>query len=281
MFHKEEAAITEWSPENVKMCANRQREILSCAVSMLRPGGVLVYSTCTFAPEEDEEMVNWLLASYPDLELLPIDTDALGISQGDLPGTGRIWPHRQRGEGHFVVRFKRRGELLPHRKNAALTAGLSVSGAVRSSGKGKKGKKDRAAESTNAWNCFEEFATQELRCELSGRRLEFGEQLYLVPEAMPDLKGLKVVRPGLHLGTNKKHRFEPAHALALALHPSEVTQIHETDEPEKYLRGETLSCDPSLKGWTLITYQGQPMGWGKADRGIMKNHYPKGLRINW
>lgn len=281
MFHKEEAALTEWSPENVVMCAVRQKEILACAVNMLRPGGVLVYSTCTFAPAEDEEMVNWLLAEYTDLELQPIDTEALGISEGNLPGTGRIWPHRQRGEGHFVARLKKRGELLPHRKNAAMTAGLSGQETARSSGKGKKGKKDRAAESTNAWNCFEEFATQELRCELSGRRLEFGEQLYLVPEEMTELKGLKVVRPGLHLGTNKKNRFEPSHALALAMRAEDAVQVFETGEPEKYLRGETLSCDPSLKGWTLITCQGQPMGWGKADRGIMKNHYPKGLRINW
>lgn len=281
MFHKEEAAVTEWSPENVKMCANRQREILSCAVSMLRPGGVLVYSTCTFAPEEDEEMVDWLLASYPDLELLPIDTDALGISEGDLPGTGRIWPHRQRGEGHFVARLKKSGELSP-RRNAEQLSVTDAEKLSRDGNKGKKGKKDRTgAESADVWSCYEEFASRTLRCELSGRRQVFGEQLYLLPELMPDIRGLKVVRPGLHLGTNKKNRFEPSHALALALRPSEVAQIHETDEPEKYLRGETLSCDPELAGWTLITCQGQPMGWGKADRGVMKNHYPKGLRVNW
>lgn len=282
MFHKEEAALTEWSPENVVMCAIRQKEILACAVNMLRPGGVLVYSTCTFAPAEDEEMVGWLLAEYPDLELLPIDTEKLGISEGSVPGTGRIWPHRQRGEGHFVARLKKRGELLAHGKSAALAVGLSGLETARSGGKGKRGKSNRAGtENANAWSCYEEFAAQTLRCELTGRRLLFGDQLYLTPEEMPDLTGLKVVRPGLHLGTNKKNRFEPSHALALALHPSEVVQAYETAEPEKYLRGETLSCDPMLSGWTLITYQGQSMGWGKANRGIMKNHYPKGLRINW
>lgn len=281
MFHKEEAALTEWSPENVAMCAARQKEILACGVNMLRPGGVLVYSTCTFAPAEDEEMVSWLLETYADLALVPIDTEALGIAEGSLTGTGRIWPHRQKGEGHFVAKLKKRGELLPHRTSVSLTAGLSGQEAVGNSGKGKKGKKDRAAEGTNAWNCFEEFAAQELCCELSGRRLEFGDQLYLVPEGMIDLKGLKVIRPGLHLGTNKKNRFEPSHALALVLHAFEAVQVFETEEPEKYLRGETLSCDPDLSGWTLITYQGQPIGWGKANRGIMKNHYPKGLRINW
>ena len=170
---------------------------------------------------------------------------------------------------------------MPHRNSVAWTASGSGPEAVRSSGKGKKGKKDRAAaEGANAWSCYEEFAAQELCCEFSGRRLEFGEQIYLVPEEMQDLKGRRVVRPVLHFVTNKKNRFEPSHALALALKTSEAVQVCETDEPEKYLRGETISCDPSLKGWTLITYQGQPMGWGKADRGIMKNHYPKGLRVN-
>ena len=280
MFHKEEAALTEWSPENVEMCAKRQKEILACAVNMLRPGGVLVYSTCTFAPAEDEEMVDWLLKTYPELELLPIDTQALGISEGSLPGTGRIWPHMQRGEGHFVARVRKRGELTRHQTTGLLSA-MNTERPSRDAGKGKKGNKGRTgAEGVNAWNCYEEFARQTLCCELTGRRLEFGEQLYLVPDEMPDLKGLKVVRPGLHLGTNKKNRFEPSHALALALNVSEAVQVWETEEPEKYLRGETLSCDPALKGWTLITCQGQPMGWGKADRGIMKNHYPKGLRIN-
>ena len=279
MFHKEEAALTEWSPENVVMCADRQKEILASAVKMLRPGGVLVYSTCTFAPAEDEEMVAWLLAEYPDLELVPIDTKALGISEGDLPGTGRIWPHRQRGEGHFVARLKKRGTVLP-RQNTGFAAAMSVQEAAGGRGKGKKGKKDRpGADHGNAWSCYEDFTAQNLNTVWSGRRLQFGDQLYLIPEEMPDLKGLVVVRPGLHLGTNKKNRFEPSHALALALQSSEVKQLYETEEPEKYLRGETLACDPSLKGWTLVTCQGQPMGWGKADRGVMKNHYPKGLRI--
>ena len=281
MFHKEEAALTEWSPENVEMCAKRQKEILACAVNMLRPGGVLVYSTCTFAPAEDEEMADWLLKTYPELELLPIDTQALGISEGSLSGTGRIWPHMQRGEGHFVARFRVRGESLPHWSSADRPDAIRQE-TGRACGKGKKGKRDRVGtEKSDPWSCFEEFKEQLLDCGLSGKRLEFGDQLYLVPEAMPDLKGLKVVRPGLHVGTAKKNRFEPSHALALALHASEAAQVWETDEPEKYLRGETLSCDPSLRGWTLITCQGQPMGWGKADRGIMKNHYPKGLRINW
>ena len=277
MFHKEEAALTEWSPENVQMCAERQREILACAVNMLRPGGVLVYSTCTFAPAEDEDMIRWLLETYPDLALQPIDTAALGISDGTIEGTGRIYPHRQRGEGHFVARLKKDGIVIP--RQSILQSGLAQDGSDRRGKKGKK-KAEKAA-STDAWTGYETFAKQYLCCELTGCRQMFGDQLYLVPQEMTDLRGMKVLRPGLHLGTDKKNRFEPSHALALALRADQVTQICETDQPEQYLRGMTLSCDPSLDGWVLVIYQGMPLGWGKASRGVVKNHYPKGLRINW
>lgn len=275
MFHKEEAALTEWSPENVQMCAQRQRDILACAVNMLCPGGVLVYSTCTFAPAEDEDMIRWLLDKYPDLTLQPIDTAALGISDGEISGTGRIYPHRQRGEGHFVARLMKGGIRLP--RQSAVRVSDDSSG--KRDKKGKKKTKDVAL--TDAWASCEAFAKQYLRCELNGCRQMFGDQLYLVPQEMPDLRGMKVLRPGLHLGTDKKNRFEPSHALALALRADQVSQVCETDEPEQYLRGMTLSCDPALDGWVLVTYQGMPLGWGKASRGVVKNHYPKGLRINW
>ena len=265
MFHKEEAALQEWSPENVQHCAERQREILSCAVSMLRPGGVLVYSTCTFAPQEDEEMIAWLLETEQELSISPIDTQALGISDADISGCARIYPHRQRGEGHFIAKLVKQGHPMP-RPDAF------------SQQTKRQTKKERP---TDLWAGFDDFRKQSLSCELIGKRCQFGEQLYLVPPRMPDLTGLKVLRPGLHVGTNKKNRFEPAHALALALRAEEVRQVCETDEPEQFLRGMTLSCDGNLRGWVLVTYQGLPLGWGKANGGVVKNHYPKGLRINW
>ena len=275
MFHKEEAALTEWSVENVQMCAGRQQEILACAVNMLSPGGVLVYSTCTFAPAEDEEMVRWLLETYPDLTLQPIDTAALGISDGTVAGTGRIYPHRQRGVGHFVARLKKDGMRMV-RQPEVLSADP---GRTR---RDKKGKKNTGSvSSADAWAAYDMFAQQNLCCELTGRRQMFGDQLYLVPQEMTALDGMKVLRPGLHLGTDKKNRFEPSHALALALRADQVKQTCETDQPEQYLRGMTMNCDPSLEGWILVTYQGMPLGWGKASRGVVKNHYPKGLRIHW
>jgi NOL1/NOP2/sun family putative RNA methylase len=264
MFHKEEAALAEWSPENVVMCSERQREILTSAVPMLKAGGTLVYSTCTFAPAEDEEIVAWLLETFPELSLAPIDTDRLGISEGTIPGTGRIYPHRQWGEGHFLACLKKCGEYQP---------GVRLPSPERPRGKGKA--------KADPWKDYEAFAEKYLKIPPTGERLVFGDQLYLLPEGLSDISGLRVLRPGLHLGTNKKNRFEPGHALALALEKSQVSQCFETDEPEKFLRGETFSCSDSLEGWTLVTCHGLSMGWGKASRGMLKNHYPKGLRITW
>lgn len=274
MFHKEEAALTEWSPENVSMCAKRQREILSCAVDMLRAGGVLVYSTCTFAPAEDEEMVQWLLTQFSELSLVPIDCAALGISEGTLAGTGRIYPHRQQGEGHFVARLQKSGRSVSE-PLARMDATFAAAG--KKSAKASK----KTAACTDVWAACEQFLQENLCVTPSGRREQFGDQLYLVPQELPDLAGSRVLRAGLHLGTNKKNRFEPSHALALALTPADVRQTCETDQPQQYLRGMTLECAQTQNGWTLVTYQGQPLGWGKASRGVIKNHYPKGLRILW
>lgn len=274
MFHKEEAALTEWSPENVSMCAKRQREILSCAVDMLRAGGVLVYSTCTFAPAEDEEMVQWLLAKFPELSLVPIDCAALGISEGTLAGTGRIYPHRQQGEGHFVARLQKSGRSV----SEPLTR-MDTTRAAAGKKSAKANKKTAAC--ADVWAACEQFLQENLCVTLSGRREQFGDQLYLVPQELPELAGSRVLRAGLHLGTNKKNRFEPSHALALALTPADVRQTCETDQPLRYLRGMALECAQTQNGWTLVTYQGQPLGWGKASRGVIKNHYPKGLRILW
>lgn len=269
MFHKEEAAVLEWSVENVVRCAARQREILACAAAMLQPGGVLVYSTCTFSPEENEEIVAWFLSQYPEFCPAFIDAASLGLSAGPCGGTVRIYPHRQRGEGHFAAKLQKSGASCgPVRRDFG------------AKDRRRGGKKGTDAKEKESWQAYERFAGQMLSEDLQGRRETFGEQLYLVPEEMPDVRGLKVLRPGLHLGTNRKNRFEPSHALALALPASKVCRCFETDEPEKYLRGETLACDEALSGWTLVTYRGFPMGWGKAGRGVMKNHYPKGLRVN-
>ena len=124
---------------------------------------------------------------------------------------------------------------------------------------------------------YEEFAKKTLNTQIEGVYVMFGDSVYAVPEEMIDFKGIKVERAGLKVGCNKKNRFEPDNALALALKPSEVKQVTELKEPEKYLRGETVECQYD-SGWTLVTVNGISLGWGKASNGILKNHYPKGLR---
>ena len=277
MFKKNEGATEEWSPENVALCANRQDEILDCAASMLAGGGRLVYSTCTFAPAEDEGSIGRFLERHPEfyVEEVPL-AEGMSHGLGELSATIRLWPHKLRGEGHYVAVLRKEGTLadggsglLKNGYENGITAGDSKSAAA-----GIPEYLAFAGE-TFAGDALEKYAGRECRY------LKFGEQLYRIPEGMPSVKGLKVLRPGLHLGTAKKGRFEPSHALALTLHAADV--LHTMDLPSDgreirgYLNGETFPAQGE-KGWYLITVDGYSTGWGKLAGGIMKNHYPKGLR---
>ena len=248
MFRKEEAAVTDWSQETVQMCARRQREILDSAVRLVRPGGRLVYSTCTFAPEEDEETVAAFLESHPEFTPEPVEAPWF------VPGENasyRMWPHKLLGEGHFAaVLRKTQGE----------------SGEVPAC-PGEKCPK--------AWESF----AKELDITLpEGKAVSFGQSLYWAPTELPELNRLKVLRPGLELGTERKGRFEPAHALALWLKTCAVTESFPPESPEMkaYLHGDVVPS--GKKGWCLVQAGGYAIGWGKGDGSVLKNHYPKGLR---
>ena len=284
MFRKNEDAQTEWSPANVRLCADRQDEILDCAAGLLQAGGRLVYSTCTFAPDENEGSVMRFLQRHPEFSLLEAELQA-GMSPGEarwgsyrtdtwkeqkehaeplceeLKKTIRLFPHKIKGEGHYAAMLQKAGTKQ--------TAGRSGNCGE------EKGISDK--------DCAEylQFAKEALRTELTGKLLQFGEQLYLAPKQMPSLRGLKVLRPGLHLGERKKNRFEPSHALALALTAEDVCHScelsGESREIKDYLAGQTFPYEGE-KGWYLITVDGYSIGWGKLAGGIMKNHYPKGLR---
>ena len=261
MFRKDEAARDEWSLENVRICAERQAMILDDAARMLKPGGVMVYSTCTFSREENEDTVRAFLERNTDFYIdKPSKHDRfIEAGMAEQSGMYRLWPHKLRGEGHFAVRFAKK----------LVEDGEEVREYRRKFISGTKKKEDI--------KYYREFADAVLMTELSGEYVMFGDSLYLVPEMLIDLKGIKVERAGLKLGCNKKNRFEPDHALALSLKPTEVKQVTELAEPEKYLRGETVECEYD-KGWTLVTVNNIPLGWGKAQNGVLKNHYPKGLR---
>ena len=248
MFRKEEAAVTDWSVETVQMCARRQAEILHSGAQMLRPGGRLVYSTCTFAPEENEETIAAFLQTHPDFE-----TEAVSAPWFAPAGEGmfRLWPHKLLGEGHFAAVLRRKGE-------------------EETAGQGSAGEK-----LPKEWLGF----AKELDIRLpEGKAVSFGQSLYWAPVDMPELRGLKVERAGLELGTVKKNRFEPAHALALWLGDCAATVSYPADSQQidTYLRGNVLPCGE--KGWCLVKVDGYSIGWGKGDGAQLKNHYPKALR---
>ncbi len=248
MFRKEEAAVTDWSPETVQMCARRQAEILDAGAQLVRPGGRLVYSTCTFAPEENEDAIAAFLQRNPDF--VPETVSVPWFSPGEN-GSFRLWPHKLLGEGHFAAVLRRLGD-------------------------GEVPEAEVCKEKLPPqWSAF----AKELDIHLpQGKPVLFGQSLYWAPPEMPSLQRLRVLRPGLELGTVKKDRFEPAHGLALWLKECRCTVDLSPDSPElaKYLHGEVLPC--SMKGWCLVRTGGFSLGWGKADKTVLKNHYPKGLR---
>lgn len=274
MFRKNEDACSEWSLENVEMCGRRQDEILDCAAQMVRNGGRLVYSTCTFAPTEDEDCMRRFLDRHPEFSLEKTElfegmergrAEWAGASALGLENTIRLWPHKLAGEGHYLAVLTKEGSV-PEGYRAKSRFGMQLSA---------------PAKECSAWF---DFAKEALKKEYEGVFVKFGEQLYLAPKDAPSLKGLKVLRPGLHLGTMKKNRFEPSHALALALRPEDAVNVADfpadSMEIRGYLNGMTQNAE-GQKGWYLVTADGYSIGWGKLAGNILKNHYPKGLRKNW
>ncbi len=258
MFRKDPAAIQYWSVDYPAQCASLQREILTAAMDMLAEGGQLIYSTCTWSPEENEEIVAWLLENY-DLELVDIPKINGMVAGFDYPETARMYPHRFVGEGQFVAKFKYYGHGKPKRV--------------------KPGKSNLNREQVQLW---QEFAAKQLRVPLTGLLQAFGDQLYLLPDGLPDLSKMKIGRNGLHLGTFKKKRFEPSFALGLCLHRSEVRhRIEITPEDfQKYVAGQPVPISEELpNGWYQVAVHGNGLGFAKLVSGTLKNSFPKGLRF--
>lgn len=280
MFRKEEQALLQWSPENVAMCAARQKEIMENAAKTVRPGGVLVYSTCTFSEAEDEGVIRYFLERHPEFRadetVLTKERLSAGVCPGGLPGTVRLWPHKLEGEGHFAARLIREGKTEGAGRKRYLPE--------------RKREKGKNSESEKLFLEFIRLYLQPDYEEMLRQRGTFfwkQERLFWIPVAfssgegvgcaLPDMSGLCVERAGLFLGEAKKGRFEPSHRWAMTLKKEEVIQWKESDNPAGYLRGETECCT-GQKGWVLMLLDGRPMGWGKASGNVIKNHYPKGLR---
>ncbi|WP_333589104.1 RsmB/NOP family class I SAM-dependent RNA methyltransferase [Ligilactobacillus acidipiscis] len=278
MFRKDHQAVSYWNKDYPQQCAGRQKEILTSAYQMLAPGGSIIYSTCTFAPEEDEQVVEWLLEQYPALQIQPIKKypgmddgrPEFADSNSDLSDAVRLWPHHFKGDGHFIAKLT---DTRP--KKAAVSV--------------KKVKKKRmnqrqslTKEQLALWEDFSAVLTDGFHFSLADLRC-YGDHLYFYQHSWPDISHLKFMRPGLLLGQFKKKRFEPAYTLALALQPQDCSQILEVshDDWAKYVHGETiLAGGSSLRnGWKLLVCEGKPFAFGKLVNGTVKNFFPKGLRF--
>lgn len=253
MFRRDPASRDEWNPASPEGCARRQSEILDQAARMLRPGGRLVYSTCTFNAVENEGSVLGFLARRPDFAPEDFNLPGAGPSRS---GMLRLFPHRLRGDGHFVARLRRIGEGSPDKASPI--------------------RPDRAVAA------IMDDLDRDVCCLdiVDGMRFSRqGEWLHARPPACPDLDGLRVISVGLCLARLGRNHIEPAHALAMAIDPDCARRRFDLDETAAcaWLRGEPVPCQGE-KGWTLALYRGMPLGWGKVSDGMLKNHLPKGLR---
>lgn len=276
MFRKSQAALDHWSEDNIHGCALRQGQILADAARLVRPGGYLAYSTCTFAPEENEQVMARFLNAHPDFELRPVDLP--GVSRGrsdwvsgsaitaDLTHTARIWPHLARGEGHFIALLQRGDGPVAQRRTVSVKP------------------IDRRVQAM--WAAF---AAATFGADPAFGRLLVSQNdaLYAIPDDAPALDGLRASRVGVRLGTLRGKIFEPAHSLALAICRADVAGaaalghvVNLTNHDprlQRYLQGHPLAA-PGVPGWTLVTVDGFALGWGRRSGDTLKNAYPKGLR---
>jgi len=276
MFRKSENARQDWSLEVVKSCAIRQQGILHQAARLVKPGGRLVYATCTFSPEENEGVVAQFLDTHKDFSLekppnyfscgsgRPEWIEDESFRRFEIENTLRCWPHRGMPEGHFyAVLHKSSGSFMEKHKYQNW----------------QHAPKD-------VQQLYYDFTIKSLKSmQLPGILCLERTHLYLIPEEIPALENLHVIRPGLWVGEIKGKRFEPAHALALALKASQAQRVVDFDSRDNmvlaYLHGEQIPAKANdSDGWVLITVDGFPLGWGKQAGNAIKNYYPKGLRWN-
>lgn len=277
MFRKEEALARDWTPEKSQELSQIQKQLCLNAADMLQPGGQMLYSTCTFAPAEDEEVISWLLEQRPDLSLISMENyegfssgnPAWGNGSPELKKCVRIFPHKMAGEGHFLALLKKEGQSGP---TATISKGTKLPADVK--------------------KYLEAFFSEIGLNSLGGQPFDWNrvevraDKVYYLPPVSCSLRGLTFLRNGLYLGDLKKNRFEPSQPLALAFRKDEAEAIISlpVDDPrlERYLKGETLTILPEetvhTKGWHLLCVEGYPLGFGKLVNGTLKNKYPAGWR---
>lgn len=278
MFRKSPAIMKNWEQYGTDYYNELQKQILPEAIKMLRPGGMLLYSTCTFSPKEDEGMVQFILDHFDEMELLPAlpeqypedisyngfcfgrpDWGESGNYREELTRTLRLWPHKISGEGHFIALFhKKAGEDGENTYQSAQFTPAKLSAEA------------------------EEFLTMLSFPVDFSRIMEREKRLYLLPQELPDLSGLRLLRQGLLLGEEKKGRFEPSQALAMALKKEEYPWTYSLEEEDviRYLKCETIESDKDFSGRYILVCAGDyPLGWAKYSGGRLKNKYLPGWRM--
>ena len=272
MFRRDEDMVKDWNEKGPEYYVPIQRQILSQAAAMLRPGGYMLYSTCTFSVEEDEENVAYVLEEFPQMQLCCLDLDKVPGACGGfgLSGCMRLFPHRLKGEGHFLALMRKKGgddggkKILPPMDP------------------GTAGKRVRAVEKEKELDAF---------LRQSGAEWDYGrivihqDNVYYLPEGLAWNLPLRFLRTGLFLGELKKGRFEPSQALAMSMKagqfPNTVSFPGGDSRVLRYLKGETISLEGDegpVKGWCLAAMEGFPLGWAKGTGMSLKNKYYPGWR---
>jgi NOL1/NOP2/sun family putative RNA methylase len=272
MFRKNPGMMKDWETYGPKHYSELQRSIVPNALRMLKPGGMLLYSTCTFSPEENEGSVKFMVDLDPDLEIVDIASRYEGFAPGrpeliedgmeDLKKCVRIWPHKMNGEGHFIALLRKKEKADEVVKKA-------------------KPRKEKALPAL-----LEEFM-KDCTYPINGSDIEIQEdRVYLMPEGIKGIKGLRFLRSGLLLGTLTKDRFEPSQAFAMVLKKDQYKATIDLASIDhrviRYLKGETIDVDDlplkRQKGWQLVCVDGFPLGWGKLVNGSLRNKYLPGWR---
>jgi NOL1/NOP2/sun family putative RNA methylase len=271
MFRKEPSIIKDWEKNGPAFYAQIQREIIMQAASMLKPGGTMLYSTCTFSPEENEGTIQYLLDSDDQFEVIELKHYE-GFSKGrpelvngsnELSKCVRIWPHKMEGEGHFMALLHKKGDVPS-----------------------KESSENNYKTSKADLDILEEFL-QNVSMDLDRSLIEVKEQnVYYMPKYVKSMKGIRFLRTGLLLGEIKKNRFEPSQAFAMALKSNQFASTLNFSAQDtrviKYLKGETLDVSDiqvnHKAGWQLVCVENYPLGWAKLNNGSLKNKYYPGWR---
>ncbi len=269
MFRKNDLASEEWSEENIKISAERQREILDSAAKLVREGGYIIYSTCTYAPEENEESVNYFLLSHPEFSPEPLPEEILKVTAPAISNerygerlryARRFYPHISRGEGQFLALMRKCSSVLSTKVCKHSTKSLT--------------KQENEA--------VQKFFKEAFSHIPEAKLIRHGANVILLPKSAPPIPEHSVFMAGVLVGEIQKDRLIPSHQLFSAYGENFAVRVELSEDTDKlmaYLNGEEIDAPEGAKnGYCAITYKDSSLGGGKISGGKIKNHYPKGLR---